>query len=151
VTAVKILARQIIIQVSDGAGTPTWLSIAGINSAKPNPGEAEEAADIGTFDSNGYDESMPAQRGATLETEGLIVKDDTTGAQNPGQARCEALAAQIGYQAHGSIRFRHPMDTAWKVWTAWVSLSEQGGAKNDPDSWGVKFMRSGAPSTMAVV
>jgi len=151
VTAVKILARQIIIQVSDGAGTPTWLSIAGINSAKPNPGEAEEAADTGTFDSNGYDESLPAQRGATLEVEGLIVKDDITGAQNPGQARCEALASLVGYAANSQIRFRHPMDTTWRVWTMWVSLSEQGGGKNDPDSWGAKFMRSGAPSTMAVV
>ena len=48
------------------------------------------------------------------------------------------------------LRFRHPVDTQWRVWNCTASLGEQGGDNNDKASWSVTFTRSGATATMAV-
>lgn len=147
----KINARDIIIQVSDGATVPTWLAIGGLNSVTPNPGENEESVDTTTYDSDGVYEGEVMQRGAKLELEGFLLKDHLTGAQNVGQARVEYMATQTGYDSLGAIRFRHPMDTAWKVWNgATFSLGEQGGGNNDKTPWSCTITRSGASTTVAV-
>lgn len=148
----KIPARDIIIQVSDGATpTETWIEIGGLTSATPNPGENEETVDTTDFDSDGAYEQVIMQRGATLEIEGSMLKDDTTGEQDAGQARLETLGAAVGYASLGRARFRHPMDTVWKIWTCTVSLAEQGGGNNDMTSWGATLTRSGASTTEEVV
>lgn len=147
----KIPARDLIIQVSDGQATPTWLDIAGLTSMTPNPGENEETVDITDATSGGHYEQLVMQRGASMELEGHLVKDDVTGELDPGQARCEQLAAQVGYASLGKVRFRHPMDTQWRVWTATFSLGEQGGGVNDVTSWSCTITRVGATMTEAVV
>lgn len=149
-TAVKIAARDIIVQVSDGQVTPTWTAIAGFTTAKLNPSENEENTDITTFDDDGQYSEVIMQRGATLEVEGFMIKDDATGAQDTGQARCEALAAAVGYASRGQVRFRHPVDSQWKVWTATVSVGEQGGENNDMTAWAATFVRCGAATLTAV-
>jgi hypothetical protein len=146
----KINARDIIVQVSDGAAVPTWLAIGGLNSVTPNPSENEESADTTTYDSDGNYEGEIMQRGAAMEMEGFLLKDHLTGAPDPGQARCEYMATLTGYDSLGSIRFRHPMDTTWKVWTATFSIGEQGGGNNDKTSWSCTITRSGASTTAAV-
>lgn len=146
----KVLARDIIIQVE--SSTPgTWLQVGGINSATPNPGEGAENADITDFQSGGRPESLPVQRGASLSMEGFQLLDSVSGAQEPGQARCETLADTLGYDGHGKLRFRHPLQTTWKVWNAAVfQLGEQGGGNNDPSAWACTVTRSGAATTAAV-
>lgn len=146
----KINARDLIIQVRGADGT-TWSAIGGLTSATPNPSENAETVDTTTFGSLGNYEGEIMQRGASLALEGFLVKDDTTGALDIGQARCEVLATQTGYASLGAIRFRHPMDTAWKVWLeATFSVGEQGGGNNDKTGWKCDITRSG-PSTTAVV
>jgi len=145
--AVKINARDIIIQVADGTN---WVPVGGLNSAVPNAGENEEVADTTTFDSKGNYEQEVVQRGATLELEGFLLKDPANGAQDPGQARVETLATQVGFASLGQIRFRHPMDTQWKVWTATFSLGELGGGNNDKSAWAATITRSGASATAPV-
>lgn len=147
---VKILSRDLIVQVSDGATTPTFLAIGGFTSATINPSENEETADITTFDSVGNYEQFIAQRGGSLEVEGYLIKNNVTGVQDAGQARVEALGALMGYPSLGQIRFRHPVDTLWKVWSVTVTVAEQGGGMNDPTAWGAMFMRSGAQTTAIV-
>lgn len=146
---VKISARDIVIQVAEANGT-TWTPVGGLTSAVPNPSENEEVADTTTFDSRGYYEQEVIQRGATLELEGFLLKDSSTGALDPGQARIETLATEVGSASVGKLRFRHPMDTQWKVWNATFTLGEQGGGNNDKVSWNVTITRSG-PSTTAPV
>lgn len=147
----KINARDLIVQVSDGAASPTWLAIAGFTSATPNPSENEENVDTTTYDSDGNYEGEIMQRGASLALEGFLIKDHLTGVQDPGQARCEYLGTQTGYDSLGAIRFRHPMDTLWKVWNqATFSMGEQGGGNNDKVTWSCTITRSGASTTAAV-
>lgn len=146
----KIPARDITIQVQDDDGS-TWLDIGGEVSATYNPGENEETADVTTFASGGNYEQWIVQRGASLALEGLLLKDSATGAQDPGQARCEDLASMLGAASLGMIRFRHPMDTKWKVWNGTFSLGEQGGGNNDITGWSVTVTRSGASTTEDVV
>jgi hypothetical protein len=147
----KVNARDLILAVEDT--TPnTWIELTpqGVTGATFNPGENEETADTTTYASEGNYEQEVMQRGATCEVEGMILKDDLTGAMHPGQARVEALGALVGASSLGRIRFRHPVDTEWKIWTCTVSLGESGGENNDKTSWGATFTRSGASTTEAV-
>ncbi|MFF4989627.1 phage tail tube protein [Streptosporangium saharense] len=148
----KINARDIIFEVSDGAVSPAWLPVKGLTGVNVNPGENEESVETTDFDSQGAYEQEILQRGASLELEGFLLKDDTTGAQDPGQARVEEMGGEdaLGADSLGQVRFRHPMDDEWKVWTCTFSLAEQGGGNNDKSSWGATVTRSGRSSTVAV-
>ena len=148
--ATKVNARDIIVQVSDGQTTETWIEVGGLNSATLNPGENEETVDTTTYASQGNYEQEIMQRGASMALEGFLLKDSTTGDLDPGQERVEALGVAIGGESVGKVRFRHPVDTEWKVWAATVSLGEQGGGNNDKTGWSATFTRSGASTTTAV-
>lgn len=149
-TARKVPARDLIVQVSDGAGTPTWLGIAGVKQVMVNPSENEESVDATDYASAGEYEGMIMQRGASIKPEGSLIKDHLTGVQDPGQARCETLATGKAYASLGAVRFRHPQDSLWKVWnTAMFSVGEQGGGNNDLTSWACTITRSGASTTAA--
>ncbi len=148
---IKLNARDVIVEISNGASTPVWAEIGGLTSLTYNPSENEETVDTTTFASEGQYEGEIMQRGATLEMEGFLIKDSTTGAQEAGQAQVETLATKLGPESLGTIRFRHPVDTSWKKWTAYVSIGEQGGENNDKTSWDATFTRSGASTTVAVV
>lgn len=147
----RINARDIIVEVEDE--TPdTWLPIERLQSATINPGENEETADVGDFDSLGAYEQEIMQRGASMTLEGLLIKDDDTGALPPGRARVEEMAGEdkLGADSLGRIRFRHPMDTTWRIWTCTFSLGEQGGGTNDKASWSATITKSGKTTTAAV-
>ena len=145
----KINSRDIITEIQDDDGT-TWLEISGLNSVSLDPSQNEETADTTTFASEGMYEQEVMQRGATIQLEGFLLKDDTTGAHDAGQARCEDLAAAVGAASVGKLRFRYPADTLWRVWNCTATLGEQGGENNDKSSWSVTFTRSGATTTLAV-
>lgn len=145
----KIPARDIIVQVQAADGV-TWLGIGGLHSTKVNPGDQGKNTETTTYDSAGLYEQLIMQRGASVKLEGFMLKDNLTGVQNAGQARCEVLGAAVAYASLGSFRFRHPADTVWKVWaTATVELADQGGGNNDVTTWSATVMRSGASSTTA--
>ncbi|AHH94222.1 hypothetical protein GCM10010174_22970 [Kutzneria viridogrisea] len=146
---VKINARDLVIQVAEADGK-TWSQIGGLNSAVPNAGDNEEVVDTTTFDSGGYYEQEVVQRGATLGLEGYLLQDPSTTAQDPGQARVEFLATQVGPASLGKVRFRHTLDKAWRVWTATFSMGEQGGGNNDKAAWKATIARSGQPTTEPV-
>lgn len=143
----KIPARDFILQVQAADGV-TWLGIGGLKMITVNPADQGKSTDTVTFDSLGQYEELKMQRGASLKIEGYMLKDHLTGVQNTGQLRCEVLGAAVAYASLGSIRFRHPADTLWKVWaTATFELADQGGGNNDVTSWKLTVMRSGASTT----
>lgn len=146
----KINARDLIVQVE--SETPgTWLGIGGLNSGTFNPSEGEEETDTTEFASDGEAEQEIMQRGASVELEGFKKLDNITGAGDPGQARCEDLATKKAAASLGSIRFRHPLNTVWKVWPqATFSSGEQGGGNNDKTSWAMTIKKSGQSTTAAV-
>jgi len=146
----KINARDMVFQVSDGAVSPTWYSIGGMNNFKVNYGENEETVDTTDFNSQGNYEFEYMQRGAKIDLEGFFMADVSTGARDPGQARLEALATLTGTSSKGDIRFRYPGATTWKVWKAGVSIGEQGGGNNDKKSFQASVGRSGASTTAPV-
>jgi hypothetical protein len=147
----KINARDIVVEVFiPDPTTPTWVEVGGLTTATPNPSENEESTDTTTFESLGEYEQEIMQRGATLKLEGFMIKDDATGALDAGQARCEELGALVGVESLGKVRFRHPVDANWKVWSATFSIGEQGGGNNDKAAWSCTMTRSGASTTVAV-
>lgn len=141
-TATKIPARSIIVQVL-AADNVTWLPISSLSEVTIDPSAESAKADTTTFDSNGTYEGRIMQRGAAMVLAGLLVKDDTTGVQDTGQLRVVTLAKGVAEASIGSIRFRHPADNQWKVWTAYFEESKFGGKNNDESSWGANVTRSG--------
>ncbi|MBF8191657.1 hypothetical protein ITP53_39385 [Nonomuraea sp. K274] len=149
---VKIPARDIILEVETSTDD-TFVRVENLASVTVNPASNEESADLTDFDSQGAYEQWIMQRGASLALAGQELKDDTTGALQPGRARVEALAGEdaLAAASHGRIRFRHPMDTEWRIWTATFSLGERGGGTNDPSAWAATITKSGLTTTEAVV
>lgn len=147
--AKKVPARKLIVQVQAADGV-TWLPVGGINSASFNPSENEQKTETTTFDSGGNYEERKMQKGASVALEGLLLKDPVTGVQDAGQLRCEVLHDGLDESSVGSIRFRHLMDTLWKVWAeATFTVGEQGGGNNDMVKWSCAITRSGASTTAA--
>lgn len=143
----KYNARDVEFQVEDFLSPGTWIAIGGINTF--SKGHEEETADTTTFGSNGQAESQKMQIGKSLTIEGLRLRDDATGAGDPGQAKVEALSERLGEQSLGRIRFSHEQDTSWEVWTCHANLGDQGGGNNDKTTWSATFTRSGANTTAA--
>jgi hypothetical protein len=148
-TQTRIPARDIITEVL-AADNTTWVAVGGLNSVTLNFGENEEVEDVTEYDSDGSYEERVMQRGASAALAGFLHKDDSTGALDTGQARIEALSILTGESSLGRIRFRHPVDTNWKVWYATFRLTDQGGGQNANTTWGATVRRSGASSLVAV-
>jgi hypothetical protein len=148
----KILARDWIFQVSDGATpTPAYLEIGGINSFEMDPNANNAAMETTTFDSNGEYEGTQVQRGGQLSLEGMVDRGTDGATPNVGQVRVDELGRLVAYAALGTFRFRHVDDTAWTVWEASVQPGAKGGGNNDATSWSATIIRSGAATTAAVV
>jgi hypothetical protein len=147
----RINARDIILQV-ESATPDSWLTVENLTNVNVNAGENEETVDTTDYDSDGVYSQEIMQRGASMELEGQMMKDDLTGALPPGRARVEEMCGEgkVGYDSLGRVRFRHPMDTTWRIWTATFTLAEQGGGNNDKTSWGATVTKSGPTTTAAV-
>ncbi|GAA0969731.1 hypothetical protein GCM10009555_017380 [Acrocarpospora macrocephala] len=141
---VKINARDIIVEV-ESATPDTFLRVENLANVVINKSENEETVDTTDYDSQGVYEQEVMQRGASMELEGMAKKDRLTGSLQPGRARVEEMAGEdkVGYDSLGRVRFRHPMDTEWKIWNCTFSLGEQGGGSNDKTSWGATITKSG--------
>lgn len=149
-TLVQIDARDLIVQVRAADGV-TWLGIKGLTDMVPKPGEGEEKTDTTVAEDGGKKSNQVMQRGYSLELSGYKYLDHLTGAPDPGQARCEELAEQVGYLSWGAVRFRHPTQSTWKVWeTATFSMGDGGGGVNAKSAWSCTIERSGASTTAAV-
>lgn len=147
----KINARSIILEV-ETAVADTWLRVENLASVTVNRAENEEAVDTTDYDSQGAYEQEILQRGASLALAGLELKDSATGALQPGRARVEQLAGEdmLGSDSLGRYRFRHPMSTTWRIWTATTSVGETGGETNAKSAWAATIAKSGLSSTAAV-
>jgi hypothetical protein len=143
----KYNARDVDFQVEDFLAPGTWITIGGVNTFSKS--HEEETTDTTTFASQGQAESQKMQIGKQLQIEGLRLRDDATGAGDPGQAKVEALSERLGELSLGRVRFSHKNDTTWEVWTAHCNLGDQGGGNNDKTTWSATFTRSGASTTVA--
>jgi len=134
------------------SSTPdTWHRLNGINSFSLNPAEGEEFADVTKFSDQGNPRRRKMQRGDSITAEGELLRDPDTGALDPGQKRVIEVNKLVGNSGLLRIRYRHPLDTTWEVWTSTVSMGEQGGGTNEMLSFSATFARDGAASSAAVV
>lgn len=144
------MARNLIVQVAAADGS-TALGIAEITSTALNLAENEELTEITSYDSEGAYEGRYMQRGASISVTAQRTYDDLTGEPDPGQARVELLATQIGEDSVGKARFRQPGADTWVVWEeALFSLGTGGGGgNNDPNVIEFTITRSGPSTTQA--
>lgn len=150
--AIKLNARDMIIELSDGGTTPVWTQVAGLNTFTYNPSENEETVDVTTFSDGGNYTQEKMQKGAMVEVEGFYIASDLTPfAQDAGQLAIEVWHELLGPASVRTLRFRHVSALTWKVWKATCTLGEQGGGNNDKASFKASFTRCGASASAAVV
>lgn len=146
----KYNARDVEFEIEDPATPGTWVAIGPKAISTFTRGFDYETADTTTFGSEGRAESQNMQEGTTLGMEGFRLRDDATGALDPGQSLVEAQSKKLGDASLTGFRFSHKDDTTWVVWAdAHFQLGDQGGGNNDKTSWSVTVTRSG-PETTAV-
>lgn len=127
--ATKYLARDLVIEVSDGS---EYVVIGGLNSLTHSPSTTR--ADITEFDSNGHDEHIVASRGETWTLAGFAVEDVNTGERDEGQLIVEVLGRQIGTLAWGYFRITSPGGNQI-VFQATAEVTLAGGGHNDASQW----------------
>lgn len=151
---IKLNARDMVIEAADtatlGAGTPTWVEVAGLTNFVVNDEENEETAETTTFLDEGNYRQEKMQKGAQVEVEGFSLGDNVTGAPDPGQAVLREWHELLGPESEGKVRFRHKLETEWTVWTATCTIGERGGENNDKLSFAATLVRSGPSSKVAV-
>ena len=146
----QLNARDLILEVSDGAGTPVWTQVGGITEVAINYGENEETEDTTTFDSGGNYEQEIMQRGRSLNIKGKALVDTVTGAREPGQLQLNEYAELTGTASKVPIRMRYPLDTEWITWSATVTRGSEGGGTNNKTGFEYTLTRSGASGTAPV-
>lgn len=145
-----VSARDLVVQVL-AADATTWVEVEGLNSVGMDPSANEVMADKTVYGSDGNYSGIKMQVGASLDLQGLKLKDSITGVQATGQLRCTTLAAAVAYAGLGQVRFRDEIDTLWTVWTeATFSVGAQTGGNNDLRSFACAVGRNGASSTASV-
>jgi hypothetical protein len=152
VTLVRINSRDLIFQISDGAATPTWLSVSGLTSTMVDHSANEETADTTEYDSAGQYSQFIMQRGKSLKLEGNKKYDSVTAAFDSGQARLDAVAELVGASSVVACRMRYPLQTGasgYTVWQATVSRGEEGGGNNDLVKYGYTLTKCGPATAMA--
>lgn len=145
----KYNARDVVFQIEDPDNTDVWVEISRQAVSTFTKGTTEETTDTTVFGSEGDSESQKMQLGKTLSLQGFRLMDPATGALDPGQALVETLADRKGEDSLGRMRFAHKDEPTWRVWTAHVTLGDEGGGNNAKTSWSATFTRSGADSTVA--
>jgi predicted secreted protein len=148
VASKQINARDLLFQVLAADGT-TWNTVTGITTASIKWDDQEQNVDITTYDDAGAYSQEIMQRGASLQIQGRKKQDSVTGVYDVGQARLDTLATTVGVSSQGSIRFRYPVETTWRNWTATVTRSDEGGGSNDKVGFSYTVMRCGAQTTTA--
>lgn len=141
----KISARGWQFEILDpSAETETWVEIGGLNNFELDPSENGETTETTDFQSRGAYEGRAMQRGASLEIEGQVRKeDDDPSVRDEGQRLVDELAEKVDEESIGRIRFRHETDPEWTGWKCYVDPGSKGGGNNDKTSWSATFTRSG--------
>lgn len=142
----QVPATEVHVDVNTGtSGAPTWTEIKGLLTVTFT--ESEQEIDTTTMDSVDNDEHAIIRRGKELALDGRYLRDDTTNARDPGQAKVEGYAKLTKRAAEGEFRLRWP-DGENEKFIGTVRGGSIGGGHNDMVSWAYTVKRTGA-STMA--
>ena len=142
----QIEAKRCFVEISDGAATPTWTQVGGLN----NLGTSFPASDtdVTTFDTAGWTAKVVMERGLQLKLGGFLKVDSVTGVQDSGQSQIEAAGFVTGAGSVKDFRLTIPrLPDLSKLrrysFSATVSLDDQGGGNNDLVSWGATLQSYG--------
>lgn len=150
----RFLARDLVIEISTGAGADTiagtdddtWTPINGLNTLTHAP--STERADASGFDSNGRAKHLVVQRGDTWTLGGHALEDVATGARDAGQLAVENLAKLIGPASIGYFRITSPGGNKI-IFGGSAELTHPGGGHNDLANWSTTVEVDGEPTYIA--
>ena len=139
----KVLAREWVFEI-ESATPDTWIEIGGINSMAPD--RSKDDADVTDFNSGGWSEHLPAQRGLSVTLDGFYLEDDA-GARDLGQARVEEVAQIVGHAGLVGFRMTSPASAGNRRISGEASFNYggPGGNNNDGASWSAEATFSGQP------
>jgi hypothetical protein len=144
---VQINARDLIFQVSDMGGVPTWTEVGGLTEAGVDYSANQAEEETTTFDDAGMYRQEIMQRGAKLTLTGRALADSATMVREPGQAQMNAHADKVGTASVVDVRFRYPGAANWVTWSATVSRGEETGGNNNKVGCKYELVRCGAAGT----
>lgn len=121
----KFLGRDIAATVDIAA---VYTHIGGIDSITHAPSKTNSAST--DFDSNGRSEHIVAERGDTYTIAGWYLKDEATGALDPGQEALQAASWQVGAAAIISVRLTFP-GSGSDTFSCSVDFTGPHGGRND--------------------
>ena len=139
-TPSKVAARNFVLEISDGAGTPTYYQVEGLKTITRTTAAAK--TDITDFASAGNHEHWVMEHTHSLKIEGTRQKAT-------GQKVVEALSDLTGLASLRAWRLTFPalpLETTPEKWTFLASavFTDEGGGNNDVDKWGCDVEVSGA-------
>lgn len=139
-TPSRVAARNAVVEISDGLGTPTYYQIEGLKTL--DRAESVTRTETTDFSSAGNHESWPMERTRTLKMTGSRQKAT-------GQKLVEALSDAFALAGVRAFRLTFPLlpgeSTAEKwLFSASAIVSAGGGGVNDIDKWDVDLEISGA-------
>lgn len=145
----KLLGRFFSFLVNTGTeAAPVYTQVGGINSGTIDWDTSD--ADVTDFYSGGWNESLTAERGASLSLEGMFVEDPVStvpGERDAGQLKLEDQEKKFGYD--DQIRFRVSSSKSAKVIIDGLVRTEvagpTGGGQNDPVGWTADLAFFGSP------
>lgn len=140
----KILAREFIFEI-ETAVADTWVEIGGINSFSPD--RSKDDADTTDFNSGGWAQHLPAQRGLSVTLDGFFLEDDA-GVRDAGQARVEEVAQIVGHTGLVGFRITSPATAGNNQISGEASFNYggPGGGNNDAASWSAEAVFNGEPT-----
>lgn len=143
---VQIEAKTCFCEVSDGAVTPTWTQVGGLNKITLKFTGSD--TDATTFDNAGWTSKLMMERGAEVSLEGYLKRDVTTGVQDSGQSQVETAGLVTGVGSVKDFRLTFPRKPDLSAirrysFSATVGLGDQGGGNNDLLSWGATLTSYG--------
>lgn len=125
-----------------------WTQVRGISSFSTDPSKTD--ADTGDFDSEGWDEHLPASRGTSVSLEGHYLHDPATGDRDPGQEFLEALGEEVDVAGLCRFRVYHKLTGKGKEGDASVEAGGPGGGTNDPAAFSAAMRFTGKPLPVTV-
>jgi hypothetical protein len=99
-------------------------------------------ADTTTFECQGAQAHLVAERVMTLRLAGKWLEDLQNGNRDAGQLIIEELGAQIGEASLGQFKLTTP-GGKYRTFAGSVKMGDIGGGNNDPTSWNCEITSSG--------
>lgn len=142
-TPEPVLAREFDLDINTGTiADPVWTPIGGITGI--TPGQTVQNVDVTDFDTDGWEDNIPVQRGKSLSV-AINYKENGDADLDPGQEALIALGDAMGSGAKKQFRHRSPNGRG-HTFLATCAIAWPGGEKTANSTCTAELTMRGKPT-----